>query len=130
MDFLTCDCHAAPPLYAENHRFIRAQIGADVAALAVVGGEQHFTVLRNERGGDFRRFGGHGEIKSAVRGRPSGSQHSDNGKDCDYDFFHYRFLHVNMTPTTQTSSTMGASLAKINSKPCRIVPATASSGLL
>ena len=58
MDFLTCDCHAAPPLYAENHRFIRAQIGVGVAALAVVGGEQHFAVLRNERGGDFRRYGG------------------------------------------------------------------------
>lgn len=42
----------------------------------------------------------------------------------------YLFLYVNIIPTIETKNTTGASLTYINSKPCKIVPATASSGLL
>lgn len=40
------------------------------------------------------------------------------------------FLYVMTIPTTEAIKTNGAILTNTNSKPCKIVPATASSGLL
>ena len=42
----------------------------------------------------------------------------------------YLFLYVTTIPTTEAKKAIGASLTKINSNPCKIVPATANSGLL
>ena len=45
-------------------------------------------------------------------------------------FLIYLFLYVSTIPTTEAKKTIGASLTKKNSNPCKIVPATASSGSL
>lgn len=73
----------------------------------------------------------HGLARITIRKRNGSSQSSGKSQQYNGGFlFHFLFLHVIAMPITAAKNTTGASRTNTYSKPCSMVPAAASSGLL